>query len=79
MVFDVSERIEKFISKNRNEMSAEEISGTKKLLNNLRASFSSNNKDTIENCMNELNEFSKIYAERLMDTAISDAMRGKKI
>ena len=70
---------EKFILKNKLAMSDEEISTTKNLMEKLRASFSSNNKDAIQNCMDELNEFSKSYAERIMDSAIGEAMKGKKI
>jgi Fe-S protein assembly chaperone HscA len=70
---------EKFIQKNSEYLSADEISITNNAIRSLQNTLSSGDKDAIHKKIEELNEISKPYAERLMDIAISKTMKGKKI
>lgn len=70
---------ENFISKNRQYLSAEEISNTKMAIENLRKISDSDDKDSIQKAIESLNEISRPYAERLMDQAIGSALKGKII
>jgi molecular chaperone HscA len=70
---------QKFLQKNSEFLSADEIDATDKAIDELRASFESNNKDLIHQKTEALNEISRPYAERVMDMAISKAMSGKSI
>ena len=70
---------EKFINKNVEYLSAEEIEITKNAITVLQNSLLSNDKDIIHQKIENLNEISKPYAERLMDEAISKTLSGKKI
>jgi molecular chaperone HscA len=49
------------------------------LLGNLKEALGSGDKDLILKSIDELNEFTRPFAERLMNTAISAAMKGKAI
>ena len=69
----------KFIQKNEAYLSTEEIEATQKAIVILQNSLSANDKDDIHKKIEELNEISKPYAERLMDQAISKTMKGTKI
>ncbi|GAB2981791.1 Fe-S protein assembly chaperone HscA [Mucilaginibacter puniceus] len=71
--------IERFIEKNGSHLSAEEIDETRKYNEELRAALSTGEKDLILKKIDEVNEFTRPFAERLMDTAISHAMKGKSI
>jgi molecular chaperone HscA len=68
-----------FIVKNRSILTDEEIRLTENAMNELTQQFSTDDKDAIHTAIEKLNEISRPYAERLMDTAISTAMKGKKI
>jgi len=68
-----------FMVKNRAILSDEEFSLTENAMNELTRQLSSGDKDSIHAAIEKLNEISRPYAERLMDTAISTAMKGKKI
>jgi molecular chaperone HscA len=70
---------QKFIQKNTAWLHVEEISATETALKALQAVLNSNDKDLIHTKIEELNDLSKPYAERLMDQAIGKAMKGKKI
>jgi molecular chaperone HscA len=70
---------EKFIQKNNKYLSQEEISITAKAIKDLYAALGTGDKDIIHKKIEELNDFSRPYAERIMDTAIGEAMKGKKI
>ena len=71
--------VERFIEKNGSHLSAEEIDETRKYNEGLRAALSTGEKDLILKKIDEVNEFTRPFAERLMDTAISHAMKGKAI
>lgn len=68
---------ERFIVKNAAHLTEEEISGTRKLMEELQSKLESTDKDEIHHHIETLNEFTKPFAERLMDMAIGMAMKGK--
>ena len=68
---------ERFITKNADLLSVEEITGTNDLIAGLRSKLISTDKDEIHMAIDALNEYTRPFAERLMDMAISKAMKGK--
>lgn len=68
-----------FISANASFLSAEEIQTTELAIKELREAMEQDQKDVIQVKIASLNDLSRPYAERLMDEAISRAMKGKKI
>ncbi|MBC8053699.1 MAG: Fe-S protein assembly chaperone HscA [Sphingobacteriaceae bacterium] len=70
---------ERFIEKNRAYFSVDEISDTLKYIRSLKEALTSGDKDLIHKKIDELNEFTRPFAERLMDQAIGQAMKGKAI
>jgi molecular chaperone HscA len=70
---------QKFLNKNSEFLSPEEIDATNNAIGELRTSLDSGNKDLIHQKTEALNEISRPYAERVMDLAISKAMSGKSI
>jgi molecular chaperone HscA len=73
------EQTTRFVEKNNLHLFQEEIEQTSKAIAVLKATITANNKDKIQQQIEALNEISRPYAERLMDTAIATAMKGKKI
>lgn len=73
------ETTERFLEKNRDFLTQEETSNTNTAISNLRQVLNSGDKDLIHQKIEELNEISRPYAERLMDEAISKAVSGKNI
>jgi len=72
--------VERFIAKNSSYLSPEEIIETNKYIRALKEALSSgNNKDNIFKKIDELNEFTRPFAERLMDQAVGNVMKGKSI
>lgn len=71
--------VERFISKNGSFLSENEITETNKYIAALRDSLTSDDKDIILKKVDELNEFTTPFAERLMDHAVGHAMKGKSI
>jgi len=70
---------ERFIEKNGQLLTEIEIADTKQHIDRLKDALGSGDKDTILKKTDELNEFTRPFAERVMDTAIGQAMKGKKI
>ena len=70
---------QKFLNKNTEFLLPEEIAKTTKAIDDLRSTLDSENKDLMHQKTELLNEISRPYAERVMDMAISKAMRGKSI
>jgi molecular chaperone HscA len=68
-----------FIRKNDDLLSKEEIDITQKAMEELKATLAMDDKDKIHAAIEKLNEISRPYAERVMDAAISHAMKGKII
>ncbi len=71
--------VERFLQKNNSFISIAEISDTHKYIQTLKDALTSGDKDLIHKAIDELNEFTRPFAERLMDQAISHAMKGKSI
>ena len=57
----------------------EEVAKTLAGMQNLRNAIDAKDKDKVQHETEALNEVSRPYAERVMDAALKDAMRGKKI
>jgi len=71
--------VERFLEKNTEQVSEQEAEDTQKLIGILKSALGSGDKDLIHKSIDELNEFTRPFAERLMNTAISSAMKGKAI
>ena len=69
--------VERFLQKNGDYVSIAEISETTKYIQALKDALTSGDKDLIHKSIDELNEFTRPFAERLMDQAISTAMKEK--
>ena len=70
---------ERFLQKNADQLSQEELLQTAAAMQALQLSVTMNDKNLIQSKTEELNNVSRPYAERVMDEAISVAMKGKKI
>lgn len=69
----------KFIEKNQQYLEKEEVVKTNKLIEELVDVSSTTNKDRISAKIEELNEVTRPFAERVMDIAVKTAMQGRKI
>ncbi|RZK75488.1 MAG: Fe-S protein assembly chaperone HscA, partial [Pedobacter sp.] len=70
---------ERFIDKHAQYLTAIEISQTHVHIEALKAALQTVVKDDILKKADELNEFTRPFAERVMDVAVSSAMKGKSI
>jgi molecular chaperone HscA len=68
-----------FIGKNKELLTSEELEATTNAVQQLEYLLISGSKDEVQAAVESLNEISRPYAERVMDQAISVAMKGKKI
>lgn len=73
------ETTEKFIAKHRALLTEEEIATTQTHMQQLRDAIAAKNKDLVQKETEQLNDVSRPFAERVMDAALKDAMKGKKI
>ncbi len=73
------EATERFIGKNTGFLSKDELLSTANAMQALQLALTMEDKDLIHQKIEALNEISRPYAERLMDEAVSAAMKGKKI
>lgn len=71
--------VERFIEKHGTHLSVAEVTDTQKYLKSLKEALTSGDKDLIHKNIDELNEFTRPFAERLMDQAIGTAMKGKSV
>jgi molecular chaperone DnaK (HSP70) len=71
--------VERCIEKNGAYLSDIERTDTLKIVKTLKEALTSGNKDLIHKSIDELNEFTRPFAERLMDQAIGTAMKGKSV
>lgn len=69
----------KFIKRNAAHLTEKEISTTEKLVEELIKELNNGDKDSIYLALDALNNYTKPFAERIMDLAIGEAMKGKKI
>ncbi len=70
---------EKFLTKNSNLVSQQEILDTAQAMQNLQLALTMDDKDLIQTKIEELNEISRPFAERAMDAAVSGALKGRMI
>jgi len=72
---------ERFIEKNHALLSEEEMEGTKQRINDLRSLLENSDSDrnAILDAVTRLNDYTRPFAERLMDQAIAVALKGKTI
>ncbi len=70
---------ERFIKKNGNILNEQELTLTIVIIAELKDALDSGDKDQILKKADELNEFTRPFAERLMDMAVGQAMKGKRI
>ena len=73
------ETTEKFIQKNMAHLTKDEMVQTAAAMQALQLSLTMKDKDLIHTKVEELNDISRPYAERVMDQAISLAMKGKAV
>ncbi|MEN0054206.1 MAG: Hsp70 family protein, partial [Mucilaginibacter sp.] len=71
--------VEGFLRKHGTHVTSEETNKTNELLVTLKEAIATADKDLILKRIDEINEFTRPFAERLMDQAIGTAMRGKSI
>jgi molecular chaperone DnaK (HSP70) len=71
--------VERFLQKNSDHLSGKEIEQTHQYIDTLKNALTSSDKDHIHKAIDAINEFTRPFAERLMDKAISVAMKGKSI
>ena len=70
---------ERFIKKNGNILNEQELTLTIVIIAELKDALASGDKDRILKKADELNEFTRPFAERLMDMAVGQAMKGKRV
>ena len=73
------ETTEKFIGKNAALLTQNEMIATAEAMQALQLALTMEDKDLIHRKVEELNDISRPYAERVMDEAVSGAMKGKQI
>lgn len=71
--------VETFLKKNGQLLNADEVTETNIQLEALKAALSTGDKDLIHTKIDGLNNFTRPFAERVMDVAIATAMKGKSI
>ncbi len=70
---------ERFLQKNASRLTKEELLETAAAMQALQLAVTMNDKDLVQKKIGELNDISRPYAERVMDEAISKAMKGKAV
>jgi molecular chaperone HscA len=75
----ILETTEKFIAKNVAILTGTELQDTAAAMQALQLSLTMNDKDLIHKKIEELNDISRPYAERVMDSAVSNALKDRKV
>ena len=75
----IIETTEGFIKKNAALLEKKEMEITTTLVEQLKTTLAAGSKDQIQSLIEELNTFTRPFAERVMDIAVSAAMKGRKI
>lgn len=70
---------EKFLIEHKNLLSQSEIIETEKLIYDLSVNIETTDTDKIHNSIEALNEYTRPFAQKIMDIAIDAALKGKKI
>jgi molecular chaperone HscA len=68
-----------FIQKNRDFLTEKEMGETLNAITELESILPGGSKDEVHAAIEKLNEISRPYAERLMDVAVKQALKDKKI
>jgi molecular chaperone HscA len=76
---ELLETTERFIQKNATSLTPGELLETANAMQALQLALTMEDKDLIHTKIEELNNISRPYAERIMDMAVSSAMKGKAI
>lgn len=71
--------VSRFLEKNAALLSEDEIDTTRKLSNALKATLTNSDKDTILQGIDSLNEYTRSFAERLMNKAVLSSLSGTHI
>ncbi|MBF9219556.1 Fe-S protein assembly chaperone HscA [Hymenobacter ruricola] len=72
-------QVDNFTRKNRQHLTEEELTATAAQVEKVRIALSGSERDPILKAMDELDELTRPYAERVMNISIQQAMAGKKI
>ncbi len=70
---------ERFLQKNAAHLINNELQGTADAMQALQLSLTMNDKDLIHTKTEQLNDISRPYAERIMDMAVGEAIKGKTV
>lgn len=70
---------ERFIEKNANLLTSEEKAGTEQRIDAVRGLIDNGDRHLLQTAIENLNDFSRPFAERLMDMAVSKALKGNRI
>lgn len=70
---------ERFVRKNGDMLSEKEKEGTTDAVEALEAVIDGDDKDLIQSRIEALNNFTRPFAERIMDKAVGEAMKGKSL
>ena len=70
---------ERFIDKNANLLSEDEKLGTEQRIEAVRGLLDGSDRHQLQAKIEELNDFTRPFAERLMDVAVSKALKGNRI
>ncbi|MFT5724939.1 MAG: molecular chaperone HscA [Bacteroidia bacterium] len=70
---------EKFLSNNKSELTEIEITDIKRLVKTLKQGIDNRDKDAIQLAQDDLNTYTKPFAEKMMDHTIATALKGKTI
>jgi molecular chaperone HscA len=68
-----------FIEKNKEYLSAEEIIASQNAITALQNELATNDKNVIQTKIEQLNETTRPFAERVMDIAVAQAIKGKQL
>jgi molecular chaperone HscA len=72
-------QVERFLTKNREHLEETEVTTTTAQTDLLRQALTGNDRDLILKRMDELDELTRPFAERVMNISIKQAMSGKQI
>ncbi|MFD2721173.1 Hsp70 family protein [Hymenobacter monticola] len=72
-------QVENFTRKNRQHLTETELADTEAQVAKVRTALAGSDRDPILKAMDELDELTRPYAERVMNISIQQAMAGKKI
>jgi molecular chaperone HscA len=75
----ILEVTEKFMTKNPELLSKEEVLLTANAMQALQLALTMDDKNLIHNKIEELNEITRPFAERAMDQAVGQALKGKTV